>query len=231
MTFSALCDDEHGPLPGLLLALTLVTGLVDAVAFLALGRAFVGNMTGNVVFAGLAVGGISGFSVLPPLLSVTAFSAGAIAGGRVAARFGAHRGRHIAVALAIEAALMGAAIALAVPAGPALAHVQLALLALAMGMQAATARRLAVPDLTTTVLTQTLTGLASESVLAGGAGPNQLRRIAALVALACGAALGAAMMLWTSLPLALGVALAVIVAALAWAYRAARAQAPWAVAR
>lgn len=219
----SLRDDEHGPLPGLLLALTLVTGLVDAVSFLALGRAFVGNMTGNVVFAGLALGGVKGFSVLPPLLSVAAFSAGAIAGGRVAMRFGAHRGRLIAVALAIEAALVGAALTLALAALPA-TNVQLALLALAMGVQAATARRLAVPDLSTTVLTQTLTGLASESVLAGGSGPNQARRTAALVALACGAALGAAMMLWTSLPVALGVALAFVVGALAWAYRAARAQ-------
>lgn len=224
-----LRDDGHGPLPGLLLALTLVTGLVDAVAFLALGRAFVGNMTGNVVFLGLALGGVEGFAVLPPLLSVAAFAAGAVAGGRVAMRFGAHRGRHIAVALAVEAALMGATFALAL--GAASTHAQLALLALAMGVQAATAHRLGVPDLTTTVLTQTLTGLASESVLAGGTGPNQRRRIAALAALACGAALGAALMLWGSLPLALGVALAVVVAALAWAYRASRTQAAWAPAR
>lgn len=229
MTLAVLRDDEHGPLPGLLLVLTLVTGLVDAVSFLALGRAFVGNMTGNVVFAGLAVGGVSGFTVLPPLLSVVSFFAGAIAGGRVAARFGLHRGRHITVALAVEAALVGAALVLA--ATPTLTHVQLALLALAMGVQAATARRLGVPDLSTTVLTQTLTGLASESVLAGGSGPNQARRIAALVALACGAAVGAGMLLWNSLPLALGVALAVLLVALAWAYRASRAQAPWALAR
>lgn len=228
---NTILDDEHGPLPGLLLALTLLTGFVDAVAFLALGRAFVGNMTGNVVFAGLALGGVSGFSVLPPLLSVAFFAAGAVAGGRVAARFGDHRGRHIAVALAIEGVLVGAALVLAAAAGPALAHVQLVLLALAMGVQAATARRLGVPDLSTTVLTQTLTGLASESALAGGSGPNQPRRIAALAALACGAALGAAMMLWTSLPSALGVALAVLGAAFAWAYHASRTREPWAVAR
>ena len=39
-------------LPALLLALTLVTGLVDAVSYLALGRVFTANMTGNVVFLG-----------------------------------------------------------------------------------------------------------------------------------------------------------------------------------
>jgi len=35
-----------------LLALTAVTGLVDAVSYLRLGRVFVANMTGNVVFLG-----------------------------------------------------------------------------------------------------------------------------------------------------------------------------------
>ncbi len=40
-----------GPLPELLLTLTLVTGVVDAVSILSLGRVFVANMTGNVVFA------------------------------------------------------------------------------------------------------------------------------------------------------------------------------------
>ena len=38
-------------LPGVLLILTAVTGVVDAVSILALGRVFVANMTGNVVFA------------------------------------------------------------------------------------------------------------------------------------------------------------------------------------
>jgi len=53
----------HGPLPPLLLGLTLVTGLVDAFSYLVLGRVFVANMTGNVVFLGFAVAGASGFSV------------------------------------------------------------------------------------------------------------------------------------------------------------------------
>ncbi len=41
--------DPHGPLPPLLLALTVVTGLVDAFSYLVLGQVFVANMTGNVV--------------------------------------------------------------------------------------------------------------------------------------------------------------------------------------
>src|SRR5215469_9168022 len=38
----------QGPLPPLLLAPTVVTGVVDAVSILRLGRVFVANMTGNV---------------------------------------------------------------------------------------------------------------------------------------------------------------------------------------
>ena len=49
-------DEKHGPLPALLLLLTIVTGLVDAASILALGRVFVANMTGNVVFVGFAPG-------------------------------------------------------------------------------------------------------------------------------------------------------------------------------
>ena len=47
-------------------------------------------------------------------------------------------------------------------------YLLIALLGIAMGNQNAAARRLAVPDLNTTVLTLTLTALASESRLAGG---------------------------------------------------------------
>jgi Protein of unknown function (DUF1275) len=40
-------------LPFALLGLTGVTGLVDAVSFLALGHVFTANMTGNSVFLGI----------------------------------------------------------------------------------------------------------------------------------------------------------------------------------
>ena len=47
----------QGPLPPLLLALTVVTGVVDTVSIMRLGRVFVANMTGNVVFSGFALAG------------------------------------------------------------------------------------------------------------------------------------------------------------------------------
>ena len=50
-------------LPPLLIVLTIVTGVVDALAYLRLGHVFVANMTGNVVFLGFAAAGAGGLSV------------------------------------------------------------------------------------------------------------------------------------------------------------------------
>ena len=49
-------------LRAVLLILSLVTGIVDAVSVLGFG-VFTANMTGNVVFLGFAVAGASGFSI------------------------------------------------------------------------------------------------------------------------------------------------------------------------
>jgi uncharacterized membrane protein YoaK (UPF0700 family) len=65
------------------------------------------------------------------------------------------------------------------------------LTALAMGVRNATIRKLAVPDLTTTVLTLTLTGLAADSSLARGSDPRWQRRVGSVLAMFGGAALGA----------------------------------------
>src|SRR6188474_1807422 len=143
----AMYDARHGPLPLLLVLLTIVTGLVDAVSYLALGHVFVANMTGNVVFLGFAVVDTEGFSVPASLMAIAAFLFGALAGGRLAGWQRAHRGRLLAVAL------------LAVISEPVGQYLIIAALSIAMGLQNATARRLAVPDLTTTVLTLTLTGI------------------------------------------------------------------------
>ena len=51
---------RYGPLPPLLVAMTVVTGLVDSFSYLLLGHVFVANMTGNVVFLGFAVAGSVG---------------------------------------------------------------------------------------------------------------------------------------------------------------------------
>jgi uncharacterized membrane protein YoaK (UPF0700 family) len=81
----------------------------------------------------------------------------------------------------------------------------IALLAFAMGVRNATVRRVGVPDLTTTVLTMTLTGLAADSPLAGGSGRGSARRIAAVLAMLSGGLAGA-LLLKTNLVLPLIVA-------------------------
>ena len=79
---------KHGPLPPLLLALTLLTGLVDAFSYLVLGHVFVANMTGNVVFLGFALAGAPGFSIAASVVALGSFWSGAFIGGGVGSRFG-----------------------------------------------------------------------------------------------------------------------------------------------
>lgn len=74
-----VADPRHGPLPGLLLVLTVVTGVVDAVSILRMDRVFVANMTGNVVFVGFGVAGASGFSPAASAVALAGFAAGALA--------------------------------------------------------------------------------------------------------------------------------------------------------
>ena len=63
----------HGPLPPLLVAMTVVTGLVDAFSYLVLGHVFVANMTGNVVFLAFALAGARGFSLPAVVVALAAF--------------------------------------------------------------------------------------------------------------------------------------------------------------
>ena len=101
---------RHGPLPPLLLGLTVVTGLVDAFSYLVLGHVFVANMTGNVVFLGFALAGAPGFSIGASAVALVSFWFGALAGGRVGARLGAGPGRLLAVAVSGQAALVAVAV-------------------------------------------------------------------------------------------------------------------------
>ena len=213
-------DPRDGPLPLLLILLTIVTGLVDAVSYLALGHVFMANMTGNVVLLGFAVVDAENFSVPASLTAIAAFLFGALAGGRLAAWHGAHRGRLLAATLVIETLLTSFALAVTfVTIAPAQVgrYVIIATLSIAMGLQNATARRLAVPDLTTTVLTLTLTGFAADSGLAGGTNPRLGRRMIATASMFLGAAIGALVLLRIGtgavLPLALVLLLIVLAAA------------------
>ena len=221
----------HGPLPALLLILTVVTGVVDAVSFLALGHVFVANMTGNVVFIGFSVAGAPGLSLSASLTALGAFLLGALGGGRVGRRLEAHRGNHLAAAGSLGVGLLVAAAVVAAvvdhPRSGTAQYSLIVLLALALGLQNATARRLAVPDLTTSVLTQTLTGLAADSPLGDARDVSMLRRALPVVAMAGGALVGALMVIHVGLALPIAVAAALTAVAAGLAYRLSRGDPSW----
>ncbi|MFF4654433.1 YoaK family protein [Streptomyces sp. NPDC001381] len=183
-----------------LLVLTVVSGLIDAISYLGLGRVFTANMTGNVVVLGFAAAGAPGFSVRHTATSLAFFLAGATTGGRIGRGAGAGSRRvRTRATLGAEAVLLAAAATVAhltAEDGRLRLYTVIALTAFAMGLRNATVQKLAVPALTTTtVVTMTLTGLASDSHAAGGSGRRSRRRAAAVTAMFAGAVLGAALVL------------------------------------
>jgi len=225
-------DARFGPLPPLMLTLTVVTGFVDAYSYLGLGHVFVANMTGNVVFSGFAIAGAPGFSLTASLASLTAFAVGALVGGRVARRDHAHRGRLLSTAMTIEFAMLLAAYLVA-QLGPSpersgsARYVLIALLGIGMGVQNAAARALAVPDLTTTVLTLTITGTSADSKAAGGPGGKPGRRLLSVAAMFLGALIGALAAVHGHAPLSLLCAVIILALAATAAYRTRPSTAAW----
>ncbi|NIJ17746.1 YoaK family protein [Sphingobium vermicomposti] len=193
-----IAKPASSPLPWLLLLLSVTTGLVDAISVLGLGKVFTANMTGNIVFLGFAASGAPGFKVAPYVVAIAFFMIGALVAGRV----GKHHAesplrRWLIVAASVEAILLWIAAGVAVgfdvtaQSPGSSVYIIIALTGLAMGFRNATIRQMKVPDLTTTVLTLTITGLAADSSLAGGTNPNWARRIGSVAAICLGAAIGA----------------------------------------
>jgi uncharacterized membrane protein YoaK (UPF0700 family) len=235
-----------GPLPEILLALTLVTGLVDAVSILALGRVFVANMTGNVVFAGFAIVGAPGFSLGASLFALAGFLAGAAVGGLLTGRVGHDRALHIRAATSAELGLLAIALIIAgasggaaattgtldiargaSPFGAGITYVLALVLALAMGIQNSVARKLAVPDLTTTVLTMTLTGIGADSRTGHRDHVTLIRRILAVITMLVGGVLGAWLVLNVGVIAPLAVATGLLAIAAACATLASRNPGEW----
>lgn len=204
---------EEAAIVRLLLVMTMVTGAVDAVSILRLGHVFVANMTGNVVFLGFALAGAPGFSLSASLVALGGFLMGAALGGRLTKASPAVASRRPALAriAAAESLLCGAATVVAVAAhGSTARYAMTVMLALAMGAQNATARKLAVPDMTTTVLTLTLTGLAADRPDLSAPASHTVRRLAAVGAMLVGAIGGGLLVLHASTGWALGVAAALL---------------------
>lgn len=181
-----------------MLVLTFSTGVIDAVGYLGLDRVFTGNMTGNVVILGMALIGADNLPVVGPVIALICFMIGAVIAGRILRPESAGWSRRTtALFTTVGAALTVVAGALFLHAPRAGDPVTLAItgaLAVAMGIQAATARYLSVKDVTTVVVTSTLTGLAADSRLGGGSGSHTGRRLAAVVLILLGATAGAGLL-------------------------------------
>jgi uncharacterized membrane protein YoaK (UPF0700 family) len=210
-----------GPLSVLLVGMTVVTGLVDAFSYLSLSHVFVANMTGNVVFLGFGLAGAGDIAVSASLVAILAFALGAAVGGRSALRRTPHRGRLLAAAAVAEAGLVVAAAVVAQTIGVEGSAVRLTLvtlLAAAMGGQNAVARRLAVPDRTTTVLTLTVTGLVADAT----SWSIRFRRLVPIVGMLGGALAGGVLLNWVSTPAPLWVATALLLSCAVTAHAATR---------
>ncbi|MEU9236245.1 YoaK family protein [Streptomyces subrutilus] len=189
-------------LTGLLLVLTAVTGLVEAVSLLALGPVFTAMQTGNVLFLAFGVAGAGNLPALSSALSLAAFATGVLCGARLESAAEARGWRWVQLGLSAEAVLIlaGAAAGWGVAprdGHPAAAHLLVtALLATAMGIRTVTSMRLNVPGVPTTLVTRSMTALIGSSALghdnAFGYGTGAWRRRAlAVLAMFTGGVAGA----------------------------------------
>jgi|SRR5690554_112448 len=184
-----------------LLVLTAGTGAMDGVSFVALDRVFTGNMTGNVLFIGFGLVGVEGIPALNNAVALTAFAIGAVAAARI--NRGARSGpllpisSLVVIATGISLTLACTVIWLSLGAiDDRLMLVFTAVLATTLGAQAAAVKSIGMRDLSTIVVTMTTVNLATDSRLAGGRGQAWKRRIGAIITMAVGGSLSAALALW-----------------------------------
>jgi uncharacterized membrane protein YoaK (UPF0700 family) len=209
-------SDPDRPPPSLVMSfasLTVVSGFLDAVSYLGLGHVFTANMTGNVALLGFAAAGAAGFSVAASLCALGCFLVGAVFGGRLVRRIAPQRDLML-VAMVFEATMIGAA-AIVAACVSAIGtgwprFLVIGLLAFTMGIRNTAVRRIGVADMTTTVLTTTLTGLASDSTLAGGSNPNATHRATSAFSMFGGALIGAVLLLHAGAAWSLGVASTIV---------------------
>jgi uncharacterized membrane protein YoaK (UPF0700 family) len=155
---------------GLLMALTFGSGATDAICYLALGKVFTAFMTGNLVFLGLALAGVSGPSVLSILVPLLMFGLGVFGTALIVSptRGAGVWPRRVTAALALSliGRLCFMSIWVAVGGQPsrAVADVLLGVSGLAMGVQTAAVFSLGIQGVFTTAVTATWTILSGEAV-------------------------------------------------------------------
>jgi uncharacterized membrane protein YoaK (UPF0700 family) len=185
-------DESNVWLPVLLILLTFLAGLVDGVTYISLGHVFVANMTGNIVFIGFALAGAN-ISLIGSLIALACFMIGASIGGKNIAHHGNQRFKLLHRTVLSMSITLLIALVLSIIWGNHLQsidkYILIVLLGLTMGLQNTTARALAVPDLTTTVLTMSITGLVADSTRSFNK-ESLLRRLIAVFTIFIGALVG-----------------------------------------
>lgn len=182
----------------LLVALTVSTGMVDAISWLALDKVFSVFMTGNLAFLGFRAGGAAGPSVPRVLAAVAAFAVGAALSAWIV---GSSKGdgvvwpRKVTVALGAALVAQAAFLALWVAVGghpsSRAGDLLIAVSALAMGMQTAAIFSLGVRAVFTTAATATLAVLMGDISNWSQSSGERRRLAAVIVSLFAGAAIGA----------------------------------------
>ncbi len=179
-----------------LIALTFATGVADVASYLGLGQIFTANMTGNTVFLAIAIGQAHVLTGIRSAEALAGFGAGAFFAGRFLGARTTSPPWPAAVtqALGVELVFAGAFTGLwlafrGLPSGAAV-FALISLSSVGMGIQSAAARKLAVPSVTTNVLTMAFTGLMAELTALGISGSPARRWAAVVLAMAGGAVLG-----------------------------------------
>jgi uncharacterized membrane protein YoaK (UPF0700 family) len=195
MRLLQLVGGGQRPLELVLVVVTFVTGMVDAVTYLGFGHVFAANMTGNVIVLGFALVGAGEISATASVVSLGAFMAGAAVSARLSGALHPTRHRWLLTMLTLETGLLTAAAGLALKQSAATSDlVIVGLLAVAMGMRTVTVRRVGISDVSTTVLTSTLAGIASDTLLRGAPFRTGGIRLVIVVAMMLGAASGAVLL-------------------------------------
>jgi uncharacterized membrane protein YoaK (UPF0700 family) len=177
-------------------ALTAGTGAMDVAMFVRGGNVFASVMTGNLVLLGLAAERMSGTLALHAVVAFAGYIAGVAAGGRIVNVDEIPAGRwhrSLPAALLAELVLLagftvGWELTGTTPTGVS-QIVILVIAAAAMGTQSSAARGLGA-QVSTTYMTGTLTNVVAAWVTPGRRPEMRWRDASALLALACGAALG-----------------------------------------
>ena len=175
-----------------LLVLTVATGAVDGVSYLALDRVFTGNMTGNVLFIGFGLVGVADIPVLNNLVALLTFLLGAALGSRLTRRgVGTTRLPRSSMAVllvdTVGVLVLGVVWLVAGRISTPTMIVLTGLLALLLGAQASAVKHIGIRDLSTVVVTMTMVNLAGDSRLGGGQGAAWSRRLGAIVTMGLGA--------------------------------------------